>query len=102
VTIAWQEPVSVGTQGFGGLITTPRAASADTTSGYSDQAVVLGRLKPGKVRESHRVVHVVPLEPGLQHQPVVTARCGTPLPAKDTQWLPALSGMPCEKCVMSR
>jgi hypothetical protein len=95
--------------GFGGRIAEPWPAlpSASTLRGtgptgdYSDQVIVLGRLKPGKVRESCRVVHVFQVAPDLLHNPVVTARCGAPLPTCDLQWLPGLRGMPCEQCVMA-
>jgi hypothetical protein len=46
------------------------------------------------------VVHVFPLARDLLRATVVTARCGMPLPACDLQWLPGLTGMPCEQCVM--
>jgi len=96
--------------GFGGLIAEPGPplprtaplAAPEPPSDYSDQVVVLGRLKPGKIRESCRVVHVIQLVPDLLHNPVVTARCGAPLPTGDLQWLPGLRGMPCERCVMVR
>ncbi|HEX6351400.1 hypothetical protein [Actinophytocola sp.] len=63
--------------------------------------IVLGRLKAGTARESHRVVHVFALAPELLHLPVVTARCGAPLPSGDLQWLPRFAGMPCESCVLA-
>ena len=70
-------------------------------SDYSDQVILLGRLRAGKTRESLRVVHVFALVPDLLRNPVVTARCGEPLRANDMQWLPGLTGMPCEQCVMA-
>ena len=99
----------VTVDGFGGLIAEPRPVLPRTPAfgpcepalDYSEQVVVLGRLKPGKIRESCRVVHVFQAVPGLLHNPVATARCGAPLPTVDLQWLPGLRGMPCERCVMA-
>jgi hypothetical protein len=69
------------------------------TTDYSEQAILLGRIKTG--RETHRVVHVFPVTPGAAHATALTARCGERLPTADIQWLPALMGMPCERCVLS-
>jgi hypothetical protein len=66
---------------------------------YSDRAVILGRIKPGRALESHRVVHVFELSPDLLHATTLTACCGGTLPLDDLQWLPRLAGMPCETCV---
>lgn len=97
--------VDVEPHGYGELIAEPMAAIPIETSrpeDYSDEVVLLGRLKAGTASETRRVVHVFPLAPGLLRDPVVTARCGRPLPAGDLQWLPGLTGMPCERCVMVR
>ncbi|GAB3904227.1 hypothetical protein ACFQ1S_01330 [Kibdelosporangium lantanae] len=67
---------------------------------YSDQVVLLGRLKPGTVSESRRTVHVFPVTPDLGPDTALTARCGQTLPADDVQWLPGIAGMPCEQCVL--
>jgi hypothetical protein len=98
--IAWHEPPRSG-----GLIskpeaTSPRSVTAEPLEDYSDDVILLGRLKAGTTSESRRVVHVFPLARDLLRATVVTARCGMPLPACDLQWLPGLTGMPCEQCVM--
>lgn len=104
VDVAGHMTVDVETHGYGELIAEPRAAipieASRPEDDYSDEVVLLGRLKAGTASETRRVVHVFPLAPGLLHDPVVTARCGRPLPASDLQWLPGLTGMPCEQCVM--
>jgi hypothetical protein len=46
------------------------------------------------------VVHVFQLTAELLHDTVMIARCGEPLRAGDMQWLPGLTGMPCEQCVL--
>ena len=69
---------------------------------YSDQAILLGRIKPGMAPESRRVVHVFELLPDLAHATMVTACCGDTLPVDELQWLPRLAGMPCEECVSRR
>jgi hypothetical protein len=81
----------------------PWGAAIDTlplTSDYSDEVVLLGRLKPGRVRESRRVVHVFPLASGARHATTLTARCGERAGTGDLQWLPGLTGMPCEYCML--
>ena len=70
------------------------------TSDYSDPVVLLGRLKPGLIRETRRVVHVFLLVPEARQATMLTSRCGERLPVTDLQWLPGLSGMPCEHCVL--
>ena len=67
---------------------------------YSDPVVILGRLKPGRATESRRLVHVFLLTSDARHSATLTARCGATLPVEDTQWLPNLSGMPCEHCIL--
>ncbi|MFL6122933.1 hypothetical protein [Actinophytocola sp.] len=62
--------------------------------------VLLGRLKPGTALESRRVVHVFPLLPDAQALAVLTPLCGERLPVEDMQWLPGMTGMPCEPCLM--
>lgn len=106
--IAQRMAFGVEAAGFGGLIAEPEsslpravAVHPSQREDYSDQVVLLGRLKAGKASESRRVVHVLPLVPGIQHNPVVTARCGAQLSAGDMQWLTGLTGMPCEQCVMA-
>lgn len=97
--------VDVGAPGFGVRIAEPRTAldraPSQPEGDYSDEVIVLGRLKAGKTRESHRVVHVFLLVRDLLHSAVVTARCGAQLTTGDLQWLPRLAGMPCEQCVMT-
>jgi hypothetical protein len=100
VDIAWHEPAGV----FGGLIAKPQATPARSVPpkrDYSDEVILLGRLREGATTESRRVVHVFPLTPELLRSTVVTARCGEPLTTSDLQWLPGLTGMPCEQCVMA-
>lgn len=83
----------------------PRRAAIDIgqpQDDYSDPVILLGRLKPGTARESQRVVHTFLLVRTLPHDAVVTARCGAQLTASDMQWLPGLTGMPCEQCVTIR
>jgi hypothetical protein len=46
------------------------------------------------------VVHVFQLTAELLDDTVMIARCGEPLRAGDMQWLPGLTGMPCERCVL--
>jgi hypothetical protein len=85
--------------------TVARRAAIDTRQpqdDYSDPVIVLGRLKPGTARETQRVVHTFLLVRDLLHDAVVTARCGVRLAAGDLQWLPGMTGMPCEHCVMIR
>jgi hypothetical protein len=85
--------------------TIPRRAAIDTGQSrddYSDPVMLLGRLKPGTARESQRVVHTFVLVRDFLHDVVVTARCGVRLTASDLQWLPGMTGMPCEQCVMIR
>ncbi|MFC4859409.1 hypothetical protein [Actinophytocola glycyrrhizae] len=109
VDVAGHRIVDVVAQGFRALTAEPKAAldnraTLDPTPAphdYSDEVVVLGRLKPGTTTESRRVVHVFKLVRDVLHQPMVTARCGMSLPVDDLQWLPRLAGMPCELCVMA-
>jgi hypothetical protein len=110
VDVAGHMTVDVETPGFGALIAQqravpPRKAPIETSRSeddYSDQVILLGRLKAGTTTESRRVVHVFLLAPGLLHDSVVKPRCGRALPAGDMQWLPGMTGMPCEQCVMAR
>lgn len=74
-------------------------ATRSSAEDYSNRVVILGRLKAGRVRESHRLVHVFPVAE-IQHSGTVTARCGMRLPVNDLQWLPAVTGMPCEHCLL--
>jgi hypothetical protein len=68
---------------------------------YSDQVILLGRVKPGRARESRRVAHVFLLL-GSEVAPdsTLTARCGEELLVGDMDWLPGMVGMPCEPCVL--
>lgn len=66
---------------------------------YSDHVLFLGRFKPGRTRESRRVVHVFALAPQAAHGTTLTARCGEIVPVDDLQVLPGLTGMPCEYCL---
>jgi hypothetical protein len=75
------------------------AESSPPSSDYSDQVIVLGRLKPGRGWESRRVVHIFELASQVALDSTVTARCGEPVPVADVQVLPGLTGMPCEYCV---
>lgn len=109
VDVAGHRIVDVVAHGFRELVAESRAAldtraAADpspASADYSDEVIVLGRLKPGTTTESRRVVHVFELVRDVPHQPMVTARCGMPLPVDDLQWLPRLAGMPCDLCVMA-
>jgi hypothetical protein len=67
---------------------------------YSKPVTILGRVKPGLVRETRRVVHAFLLVSEILPD-ILTARCGERLSAGDLQWLPALAGMPCEQCVLN-
>lgn len=69
-------------------------------SDYSIPAVILGRLMPGRARESHRVVHVFPLTAEGTLATSLTARCGRRLLVANLQWLPRLIGMPCDRCLL--
>jgi hypothetical protein len=62
--------------------------------------VFLGRIKPGHAPESRRLVHVFLLTPEARYATTLTARCGATLPVDDIHWLPHLSGMPCEHCIL--
>jgi hypothetical protein len=104
VDVAGHLTADVGPAGYGELIAEPRTClGRDVTqpSDYSEQVIVLGRLKPGMTSESRRVVHVFQLVTDLLHDAVVSARCGVALVAGDLQWLPRFAGMPCERCVMT-
>lgn len=109
VNIAWHVPVGVETERSDGPIAEPEVTLARTAQAttrpsecdYSEEAMLLGRLKSGTAPESRRVIHVFLLVPDLQHHPVVAARCGARLPACDMQWLPRFAGMPCEQCIMT-
>jgi hypothetical protein len=109
VDIAWHMPAGVGIHGFAGRIAEPEVAPTRTTQvttrsaecDYSQDVLVLGRLKSGTAPESRRVVHVFQAVPELLHNAVVAARCGARLAAGDLQWLPRFMGMPCERCVMT-
>lgn len=106
---AGQLATSAGTYGVADLtvasrVAEPRVVGLDPlprARDYSDPVVVLGRLKKGRARESLRVVHVFQLTAELLHDTVTIARCGEPLRAGDLQWLPGLTGMPCEQCVLN-
>jgi hypothetical protein len=110
VDITGNWTVEAKAPGFGMQIAEPKVPSSrrpaiDTgpsQDDYSDQVMVLGRLKAGKARETQRVVHTFLLVRDLLHSAVVTARCGAQLIAGDLQWLPGMAGMPCERCVMIR
>jgi hypothetical protein len=106
--VAGQVATGIGTYGVADLAVASRAAKPrgavldplPPVRDYSEPLVVLGRLKPGRTRESLRVVHVFQLTAELLHDTVMIARCGEPLRAGDMQWLPGLTGMPCEQCVL--
>lgn len=105
VDIAWHMPTGVETGRTEWSVATSgtavtRAITAPERD-YSEQVLVLGRLKSGTARESQRVVHVFSASPDLRHSPEVAARCGARLASCDVQWLPRFSGMPCERCVMA-
>ena len=108
VDIAWHMPAGVGTRrpdwSVGGQ-RTALARTADATTRVperAEQAVLLGRLKSGTALESQRVVHVFSATPELRESKVASARCGARLTVGDLQWLPRFTGMPCERCVMTR
>lgn len=109
VDIAWHVPAGVETRRFdrdAAELGTAQARTAQVTTrstgtDYSDQALLLGRLKSGTARESQRVTHVFEMAPELTQSPVIAARCGVRLAACDLQWLPRFAGMPCERCVMA-
>jgi hypothetical protein len=109
VDIAWHMPAGVETRRSAWSIAEPGMALTRTAQvtaqppacDYSEQALLLGRLKSGTARESQRVVHVFELAPDLRQNPVVAARCGVELTTGDLQWLPRFTGMPCERCVMT-
>jgi hypothetical protein len=97
-----------GAYGIGVPVTAPPAVHRQSAeietplsdSDYSDQVVFLGRLKRGRVRESRRVVHVFPLALDTPRDTTLTASCGETLAVDDLQWLPQVTGMPCERCVL--
>lgn len=109
VDIAWHLPAGGETRRADWSIAQPGrpvARPALTTApsprrDYSQQALLLARLKSGTVRESQRVTHVIRATPELRHSPEVAARCGALLATGDVQWLPRFTGMPCERCVMA-
>jgi hypothetical protein len=109
VDIAWHMPAGVENRRFAGPIAEPGAGTARTAPvtthpkgcDYSEDAILLGRLKSGAAPESRRVVHVFQLVPELLHNAFVAARCGARLASCDLQWLPRFAGMPCEHCVMT-
>jgi hypothetical protein len=104
--VAGQWPVDVVTRDVRALTATARTVLAGgavvdllpTGRDYSDQVVLLGRLRAG--RESRRVVHVFQLSPDLLPVTELTARCDELLPVDDLQWLAGLVGMPCERCLL--
>jgi hypothetical protein len=105
--VAGQAAGDVGSHGTVGRnmsgVVRPERTAIDTLppeTDYSDQVILLGRLKPGTALESRRVMHVFLLAPDLLRQTTLTARCGEALPSDDMQWLPRLAGMPCEPCVL--
>jgi hypothetical protein len=62
---------------------------------------ILVRLLPGKVGESRRVVHVVPI-PDVEEIPdVLTAYCGEEIRPDTAEWLPQMCGMPCTTCAFT-
>ncbi len=92
-------PLAVGVSGTaraeGGVLDSPA-----TTSDYSGQVVFLGRFRPGRAPETRRVVHVFVPAAHARHDTILTARCGERLPVVDTQLLPGMTGMPCERCLL--
>src|SRR5262245_33051142 len=67
---------------------------------YSEQVILLGRIKDGRALESRRVVHTFLVQPDLVDNSTLDARCSATLQISDIEWLPGLTGMPCEQCVM--
>ena len=110
MTLAQQVPDNLPARSVETSLSAPTPAAAAGSlpatlplpSDYSLQAVILGRLKPGRVRESHRVVHVFPLTTDALHTATaaLTARCGIQLLITDLQRLPRLIGMPCDHCLL--
>lgn len=107
VAVGGQWTTDIAIRGASGLVAktgvarNSRAVAQFPPSGrdYSDGAILLGRIKPGRASESRRVVHLFELSPNLLHATTLTASCGAPLAVDDLQWLPRLAGMPCEECV---
>lgn len=107
MTVARHVPDNLPACGIEPALPPGRAASAagaldapPPASDYSNQPIILGRIKPGRARESHRVVHVFSLANDGRQATTLTARCGERLPIDDIQWLPRLIGMPCDHCLL--
>ncbi|WP_051442324.1 hypothetical protein [Saccharomonospora iraqiensis] len=63
------------------------------------EAVAVVRLRRGIVGETRRVSHVLPVpRPGLVPDELA-AFCGARLQPGQAEWLPSLTGMPCERCL---
>jgi hypothetical protein len=82
------------------LVDRPGSANCPTDD-YSDRAIVFGRVLPGRIGESRRVVHVFELASQVTPEGTLSACCGEELDLGDLQWLPAMLGMPCEFCVLN-
>ncbi|WP_432849307.1 hypothetical protein ACQPXB_02720 [Amycolatopsis sp. CA-161197] len=60
--------------------------------------LMTGRLAPGRVGESRRVVHVFEVDAAGSSAEVL-ARCGESFPRTHIEWLAPGVGMPCESCL---
>jgi hypothetical protein len=53
------------------------------------------------VRESRRVVHIVPVGEATELSQELSAYCGEVLDLSQVEQLPNLCGMPCERCFLN-
>jgi hypothetical protein len=63
--------------------------------------VILVRLLPGRVRESQRTVHTVPVPDDQRRPEQLTARCGLRIEPDQFELLTELTGMPCTPCLLA-
>ncbi|WP_332306952.1 hypothetical protein [Saccharomonospora cyanea] len=61
--------------------------------------MVLARLRRGVVGETRRVCHVVPVPDTNGVPDQLLALCGAVLRRGESEWLPSVRGMPCERCL---
>jgi hypothetical protein len=83
-----------------GVVDPAPSEGAPPSPDYSERVILLGRLKAGTTRETRRVVHVFLLASKAQSRAELTPVCGESLAAVDMQWLPGMTGMPCEPCLL--
>jgi hypothetical protein len=62
--------------------------------------VILARLLPGLVGETRRLTHFFPAPPNGAIPEVLTAYCGFTLRPGQAEHLSALTGAPCELCLL--